>query len=133
MLSDLRSHLLSQSAVTAAVGQRVYVSAVPQGESFPAVVLHTVSETHDYALGEPTGVVRTRVQIDSLGHTYKQAVEAHDAVRDALLFLRGAVGSAEVLVALLDNRTDLYEAPGDGSDKPVHRIVSDYRILTRRP
>lgn len=91
--------LLDIAGVTAIVGERVYVDKLPQGGTFPAVLVQLVSEPTDYHL---RGGLRdrARVQVDAYASeatgvdAYAQVMSLADAIHgdDAGSGLSGWVG-----------------------------------------
>jgi len=65
----LRSYLLTKSAITDIVGQRIYAGALPQGATSPAVTMATVSESYDYDGVGLAWIVQTRMQFECYSAT----------------------------------------------------------------
>lgn len=73
MASDLgvilRSYLLTKSAVTDLVGQRIYADVLPQGATMPSVGIFIDDENYDHALDGLSGTVATRVRLECYATT----------------------------------------------------------------
>jgi len=62
---ELRAYLVLDAGVTALVSTRVYQLVAPQGGTFPLVRIQCIDEQEESHLLQPSGLFRTRVQIDS--------------------------------------------------------------------
>ena len=75
-----RAYLLSRTAVSDIVGQRIYADKLPQNATLPALVLKIQSERFDHALDGLSGIVATRIQVESYSTTRLEANSLADAV-----------------------------------------------------
>ncbi len=96
-----------------------------QGVTPPRVVLYRVSGAPDYTMAGPSGLSRTRVQIDCYETTVGAAKQLARSVRIALSGLRSGVISG----AFLDQERDL-PPDTDGADL-VARVSLDFIIHFR--
>lgn len=64
-----RAYLLSHTAVSDIVGQRIYADKLPQNAVLPAVVLKIQSERLDHSLQGLSGIVATRIQVECYATT----------------------------------------------------------------
>lgn len=127
----LRQYLLADAPIAAIVGTRVYPSRMPQGEVRTSIVYTRVSEVGDHHLSGPSGLTRTRVQIDSWAQTIDAAVALADAVKECLDGFRGSVqwdenspgNAVTVQGVFFDGSRDLY----DDASK-LNRVSQDYII-----
>ena len=76
----LRSYLLTKSAITDIVGQRIYAQQLPQKATLPALTMTTISESYDHDLVGLAGIVQTRVQFECYADTELQSLNLADAV-----------------------------------------------------
>ena len=63
-VKSLRLYLLSKTAITDIVSQRISTKRLKQNETIPAITLRTISETHDHAIDGLSGSVSTRIQLE---------------------------------------------------------------------
>lgn len=98
--SALRAVLLADSNVNAAVqgnltraqgGSRIFSGVLPQGETGQSVVQNLISEGSDYHMQGPSGLVQSRIQIDSWATTQDAAVALAALVYDCLSGHSGAI------------------------------------------
>ena len=123
MQEDLIAYILADAGVSAAVSNRVFWTQRKQGSALPAVVLTTISSRRDYAMGGPSGLVESRVQVDSYGETY---AAAKSAARSVITLLSGAKvvhGSTQFDGAFVDGERDSFE-----SDPNSFRVSVDLLI-----
>lgn len=83
MEEEFRALLKADPAV-AALTSRINWAAHPQGQPWPALVLHLVGDRADYALDGETGHGSARIQVDAWGDSYSDAKRLARAVRSAL-------------------------------------------------
>lgn len=130
MLADLRTLILSVSAVTALVGTRVTVGARPQGVPQPDVSLLTVSLVPDYHLQGESGLDNTLVQLDVRSKV--SMIEADTiaaAIRTVLSGYKGTVGSTTfygIFLRQVRQRVDAAEGGGI-----AYQVQMDWDIHSR--
>lgn len=130
--TDLRTYLLSQSAVTALVkGNRVYCGPRDQDDPLPAITLGRVSGEHGHTLTAASGWCRTRIQFDAYAENYLDAEQIGETIRGEMQILTGTIGatSTNVSAATLENDFPLYDEPVESSQVGIHRWVSEYTVL----
>ena len=75
-----RTYLLTKTAITDIVGQRIYADKLPQKATLPALVLKIQSERYDHALDGLSGIVATRIQVECYADTRLTSNALADAV-----------------------------------------------------
>lgn len=125
---SVESAVLARLKATAAVTNltttaRIYGMRLPQKPTYPAIRIQKISETRVSLMGADSGVVHTRMQVDSYGETYSSARGLADAVRGALKRFRGTSASVVVQDVTLDN-----EFAVDEDDVDVYRVQQDYMV-----
>lgn len=78
--TDLRTRLLADATIAAAVGTRIYWKMRPQGSALPAIVLGTIYGARDQHFEGPIGTQGNRIQFDCLASTALAALNLRDAV-----------------------------------------------------
>lgn len=81
---DLRTYLLTQTAVTAIVSTRVYPVRLPQGTTLPAVTYQRVAGASEFDHEGSAGLGRGRWQFDCWALSYAAMVALAESVRAAL-------------------------------------------------
>lgn len=130
METDLRTLILSASAVTALVGQRVTWGARPQAVTQPDIVLVNVSQTTDYHLGGESGLDSSLVQMDIRSSaSMANAMAIRDTVRAVLSGYKGVTGTTTFYgIFLRQVRQRVEQAEGGGM---AYLIQMDWDIQSR--
>lgn len=87
----VRARLLTISAVTALVGQRVYSVIFPEAPTWPSVRVQDIGQLEDLHLRGSVGVVRGRVQVDVV-YGEKSGVSALALARAVMNAIHGDGG-----------------------------------------
>jgi hypothetical protein len=116
----LYSHLKSNPAVQAAVGDRVYQRRVPEGAQKPLIVIYpTISRVSNRIL-DGVSHRRTRLQVTVMAGTQPEAEKAANAVISAVEGFSGLMaGALNVILATVDNDR---QTDQDGVDEIHHHI-----------
>lgn len=89
MEEDLRTFLVADAGVAAALGARLVWGARPQDEDLPCAVLFRITGSRDYHMAGGSGLIESIVQIDVWAATWLAAKQAARAVAEALKPLAG--------------------------------------------
>ena len=87
-LSDkerLVAYLLAQTAITSVIGNRIYLSAAPQGAQLPFIIYQQDGSENINTLAGSSGLRKTRFQITAIGTD----APAMETVRAAICNLAG--------------------------------------------
>ena len=132
MEEDLRTLLLADAGVTAAVGGRVTWGARPQGSPLPAVVLHNIGGLKSYHLGGEAGPFQPRVQVNCLGESYLDALSTCRAVVAAISGYAGTVGGTYFQGILQDSEPRSLDDAAGESEQRVFGLTADF-IVSHTP
>lgn len=129
--SALYSYLSNEATITAIVGTQIYAHMATEGATLPRIIYTSVSRQAFDHLTAPSGVVSSRMQIDSYAITPDGAIDLAEAVRVLLHGYRGQMGTEalEIRWSTLDTQRNNYESPHDDSSVGVHRASQDYMIV----
>lgn len=129
----LRAWLLADSGVSALVGgNRIHSVRLPQGQRTASIVYNRISESGDYHMQGPSGLIRTRFQIDCWAPRQDEVVNLADRVKDRLDALRGTriswgsdspTEQITVQGSFLDTGREDYDSTAD-----MYRMSRDYLI-----
>ena len=125
----LRLKLVSDAAVTALVGSRIYPLTLPQGVTLPAIRYQRITGNSDPHLGGTTGLAVATVQLDCVGTTYAGAEQVRDAVRESLEAYQGTVSGVKITSVRATNHSDFYDAPAHANDVGLYQLMSDYEVF----
>ena len=116
----LYAHLLADSGVKTAVGDRIYQGRAPARADKPLILIQPpISRIPQRDLG---GVAykRTRIQVTAMAETQKDAEKAANAVIAAVEGFTGTMGNGlDVILASVDNDRQVAQ---DGIDEIYHHV-----------
>lgn len=120
----VRTFLLTKTAITDLVGQRIYADDLPQSATMPAITTQRISTRHDHQLSDFAGLAHARVQYACFAATRQTANAIAEAIRSCgIITQKGTLNSVDIRgVRLVDGPTEYTESPTDGSDE--HRYVT---------
>jgi hypothetical protein len=129
MKSGLVALLSAEATITAICSTRVYVGKAPQAATFPHVIVTQMSSEENASLDGASGQLRfLNFDIDCKAKTSVQAEALGNAVRVYLDDYSGTAGSYTIGAVILNDESDDYEPPQDGSDAGVHVVTLDVDI-----
>jgi len=133
LVNGVIQHLLATTAVTDLVSDRVRRGRIEQGDPLPAVRVAGIGGAGDETLDGDDETASGRVQIDAYGGTSAVAATLAEACRRAIHGQRAQMG--DVLVDgshLTAGPRDLKEPARDGSDRPLCRVMIEFRVTYSR-
>lgn len=129
MKSGLVALLAAEATITAICSTRVYVGKAPQTAAFPHVIITQMGSDENATLDGASGQLRfLNFDIDCKAKTSVQAEALGNAVRVYLDDYSGTAGSYTIGAVILNDESDDYEPPQDGSDVGVHVVTLDVDI-----
>lgn len=129
MKSGLVSLLTGEATVSAICSSRVYVNRAPQNAIFPHVIITQMSSEENGTLDGGSGQLRfVDFDIDCKAKSSVQAESLSNAVRVFIDDYSGTAGSYTIGAVLLNDESDDYEPPQDGSDVGVFVVTLDVTI-----
>lgn len=124
--NDLFDFLTSDSQVFGKVGSRIYPIRLPEQFDVPACTyLLTQTDSLTRGHGESWSLQRPNIQIDSWGHTFKEAVEVDAVILKALDGYKGSWTTVGIESSVAG--TTPYDFPDE--ETGLFRRVREYRIL----
>jgi len=131
----LRTALLSDPAVLALVGNRIYPSKIPQANTWsgPAITYQRISKVSDVDLEGNVGPEQIRVQLDCWDVTWTGMRSLAEAVQHKANGFSGPIPQKLSLngVFLAGGDTDLFEPEVGPGGEGIYRNQADYRIHVR--
>ena len=122
--SGVRSRLLTDAAVAAAVLTRIDWGQRPQGSPYPAIVLQTISDSRPVHLKDYQTTRSTLVQMDVYATTYAAALSIARAAI-AVLKVPATVSGKVFGPSFVDSQRDTVEPSGTTN---IHRQSVDFNI-----
>jgi hypothetical protein len=129
MKSGLVSLLSSEATITAISGTRVYVQRAPQNAAFPHIIITQMGSEENTTLDGGSGQLRfLDFDIDCKAKSSVTAESLANAVRTYIDDYSGTAGSFTIGAVLMNDESDDYEPPQDGSDVGVFVVTLDVTI-----
>jgi hypothetical protein len=121
--SLLYSLITGQSVIAALVGTRVYPTFLPQAPTTPAITYQWIYADRIRSTKGPSGLTRSRYQLDYWGSTYEAVKRLCEAVRMAIDGYRGNVDGVRVGDVAITADQDMRE-----EDARFYRVSVDLTI-----
>ena len=129
MKSGLVSLLTGEATVSAICSSRVYVNRAPQNAIFPHVIITQLGSGEYTTLDGASGWLRfIDFDIDCKAKSSVQAESLSNAVRVFIDDYSGTAGSYTIGAVIMNDESDDYEPPQDGSDVGVFVVTLDLTI-----
>lgn len=129
MKSGLVSLLSSEGTITAICSTRVYVVKAPEKALLPYIIITQMGSNENPSIDGASGQLRfLTFDIDCKAKTSVQAESLGNAVRTFLDDYSGTAGIYTIGAVLMNDESDGYEPPSDGSDIGVHVVTLDCEI-----
>ena len=129
MKSGLVSLLTGEATVSAICSSRVYVNRAPQNAIFPHVIITQMSSEENGTIDGGSGQLRfLDFDIDCKAKSSVTAESLGNAIRTYIDDYSGAAGSFTIGAVIMNDESDDYEPPQDGSDVGVFVVTLDLTI-----
>jgi hypothetical protein len=129
MKSGLVALLSGEATISAICGNRVYVQRAPQKATFPHLIITQMGSEENGTLDGGSGQLRfLDFDIDCKAKSSVQSESLANAVRTFIDDYTGAAGTFTIGAVLLNDESDDYEPPQDGSDVGVFIVTLDVTI-----
>lgn len=128
--SSLRSYMLSKSAITSLIGQRMYPNELKQNANLPAVVYRVTNTEREHHISDASKLAHARVELYIFGATIDSAEAVADAIRTCgMTSYRGTTGSIffnGIEITTGDSWID--DPPTDGNQSPRSIVNFDLMV-----
>lgn len=122
--SAIYTRLSGFAGLSALVGTRIYPPPLPQITTYPAVSYLQISAVRDYVMGNQSGLVHARFEINSWATTTITARSVAEQVRLALSNYHGTSDSVVInWTEMVSPETVFYE-----DETKLHGISQDYIV-----
>ncbi len=119
------SLLLTDSAIVAMVGERVYPVGLPQDCPKPALTIVKAGGAEPRTLQRSTAYRSARIRVSCWAESESEAEDLVAAVRARLVDYRWTVGTVRISHLACDNEIDMGQNPAAGTDSYTYQIVLD--------
>lgn len=130
MKASLVTLLTGESTISTLISSRCYVGKAPQKSTLPFILITQMASEQNTTMDGASSSLRfIDYDIDCKADRAIEAAQLADAVRVFLDDFSGATGGTETIGAVLMNdETDDFEPPADGSDVGIHVVTLDVTI-----
>lgn len=125
----LRNALVTDAAVTALVGTRVYPVLAPATAVLPFIIWRRAGVRRSQSLGGPVGSPTVSLELELYAATYEGVRDLANKCRLVLDGYGGSLNNVEVSNASLDNEFDGFAALQGGEVPPVYSVTQSYSVL----
>jgi len=126
--SNIRTYLLTKSAITDLVATRIRPDVLAQGDALPAIIYTELYTNHQHTLTGAAGIEECLLELMCYSSTRAQADSLADLVRQQLQGFRGTAGAVEIISCLLDDTGHGYEQPQDDSDSGKYITAARFNV-----
>jgi len=124
MESDMRTYMLSRSAINSLIGTRMYYHKPVQNPDFPYVTYFRVSTpTRVRSQEGDSDLVTARVQYSSWGLTPDSVEALADAIESEMKSFSGTIGSTKVYASIVENRNSLLDSESKFYHIPIDLMI----------
>ena len=130
MRTGLKKLLLTTNAITSIVGDRVFITRVPQhaDRNKSHIIITQISSEENKSLDGTSELRFLDFDIDCKAITSARADTLAFEVRDFLKDYTGPAGDQTIGAVLFNGETDGIEPPADGSDEGLYVTTLDFQI-----
>lgn len=127
--SSLRTKLLSVSAITSLIGQRMYIDVLKQNATLPAVVFTRISTRRAHSVSDVTKLAHSQFEFACIAKSRATADAIADAIRSSgICSFSGVVDSINFLGAEIESGDEYGDDPPiDGSQE--HRYWTCFELV----
>lgn len=126
--------LKADAGVSALVGARIYPVTAPQEADLPLLTLQRIDRPRERHQGGDAKLPHPRIQVNCWAETEIGADQLAEAVRGCLDEFSGVMGGREqVELCHLEDDSQEYVPPTDGSEQGTHGVRMDFIIWYREP
>jgi hypothetical protein len=137
MIEDnIRTYLLSQSPISTLVGTdaagsmaRIYSMDRQQNITADSIVYERTGTQHAHMLSGAAGFATAFLSFDCIATTYARAKALAEALRGELQGYSGTMGDATIYSVILQDESDDFDPPADGTQKGQYHVTQEYSFL----
>jgi hypothetical protein len=125
---SIRAYLLTKTAITDVVGQRIYADQLPQNATLPAIEMAVISDVPEMQLSDITGLTKARIQFVCFATTRRITRQISQAIRTCgVAAIKGLYSGVWIKGVAVDGSFDATIPPSDGND--IHRYLTTVDLV----
>lgn len=123
-----RNALVTNTAVSALVGNRVYPVLAPATATLPFAVYRRSSIQRQQTLAGPLGLPTVSMEVQIYGTTYESARQVADVFRSVLDGYAGSLNNVVVQNSSLEQESDDFVQLAGAELPPVYSVTQNYAL-----
>ena len=121
---DMVTYILTRTAITDIIVDRIYYHKLPQTATFPAITFFRVSTPVRVRSQQgDSSLVTARIQYSSWGTTPESVETLADAFEDEFKSFSGTAGSSTVYATIVENRLSMYDSESKYYHIPIDLMI----------
>lgn len=130
VISAVRTYLLSKTAVTDRIGQRLYFDQLIQKATLPAASIDKTSERHEHSLSDRTGMVFTRISVEChSGSRITSNSIAQAMISSGIAAVKGVTNGVNIRSVMIEEgQRNFTLPPRDGSHEHQYVTAFDFMV-----
>lgn len=131
--NDIRIYLLAQAPIAQLLGSdapgapaRLSPQERQQNGPLPAIVYERTGTEHLQGLEAAIGYATAHLEFDCMSATYAGARQLAECLRGELQGFRGTMGNQKICSVQLQDESDDFDPPADGSTQGVYHVIHSY-------
>lgn len=125
----IRNRLITDQAVAASVGNRVYPVLAPASSALPFITYRRAGVIREHTLAGPDGLPTVQLELEIFAATYEAARELADSCRATLDGYGGSFDTVTVSNTSLENESDGFVLLQGGEVPPVYSVTMTFNVL----
>ena len=120
---DIRTYMLTRSAITDLVSTRIYASKLPQEATFPSIAYNRISTVRTYSQSGDSNLTKPRIQYSCFAETYEGARNLAEQIVSEMSGFKGTAGSSTIYASFVENDLDLIDPESKLDFIPVDLMI----------
>ena len=122
--ADIRTYMLTRTAITDLVSTRIYFQKLPQNATFPLLVSNRISTKREYSHSGDSNLTTPRVQYSCYAETWTAAKDLAEQIVSEMSGFSGTAGSTTVYSTFVENELDLNDPESKLYFIPVDLMIT---------
>ena len=121
---DIRTYMLTRTAITDLISTRIYAQKLPQEATFPSLVYNRISTQRTYSHSGDSNFTKPRIQYSCFAETYEDAKDLAEQIVSEMSGFKGTAGTATIYSTFVENELDSLDSESKLYFIPVDLMVT---------
>ncbi len=121
---DIRTYMLTRTAITDLISTRIYAQKLPEAATFPSLVYNRISSTRNYSHSGDSNMTSPRIQYSCFAETYEEAKDLAEQIVSEMSGFKGTAGSSTIYSTFVENELDLIDPESKLYFIPVDLMIT---------